>query len=816
MKKMNIDGTWKMKSEDGKITVDAQIPGDTHSILYKAGIIKDPYWGKEELELQWIGRTDWEFTRKVEIPEDFIEDREVYLRFECIDTCCEVFINGKNAGSSDNMFVSLDLRITGLLKAGENTISVRIYSPEREANKRASRLPYPVPHTVQPVQSPHRNLLRKVQCHAGWDWGPCLMVSGIYGNAYLESSENGIVETVSAVPAEIVKDKWRVDVSVHYSALRDDTLPFRVEFEGSEVLSRQVDITKGDNLIQGFFTVEDVDRWWPAGEGAQPLYPVNVMVGSHREVKNMGFRTLEAANGEDDTGLSMIFRINGRDVFCKGANWIPIDALPGRQTPDRYEYLLKSMTDANMNMVRVWGGGQYEQDVFYELCDRLGIMIWHDMMFACALYPTDDSFFESVEKEIQYQVRRLKTHPAIVLWCGNNENLGALNWFEESRKNRDRYVVDYDRLNEGVVGNTVRREDPSRSFWPSSPSGGPGDYSDGWHDDTRGDMHYWSVWHEGKDFAAYYDVIPRFCSEFGFQSYPSLETVAAFAPEEDNNPTAPVMEHHQRHRRGNTIIFETICRYYRIPKDFPSTLYLSQVQQAEAIKTAVEYWRSRRPVCMGAIYWQLNDIWPVSSWASIEYSGKWKLLHYAAKHFFQPLHPAGYVDKDGMFKVYIINDYPNSREGELSIKFFSFSGEELSREEKNVRLTGETSAMIKSFSQTELPDKPENHFCFLRYTDNDLTAENTVFFAPPKACKLSKPEIDIAFSSVEGKPGVVLQADRPVFHLYLDVPGLSSRFSDNNVTLIPGEEKTLLYLGNETDIETPRNSIVLYHLREAY
>ncbi|MFP4385536.1 MAG: beta-mannosidase [Spirochaetia bacterium] len=816
MKSIDISGLWKMKSADGKVSVDIQLPGDTHSGLLAAGVIKDPYWEKEELSLQWIGRTDWEFIKNVQISEDFLDGTEAFLRFESVDTVCDIVINGKPAGSFDNMFFPSELRVTGLVKPGQNEIRVKIYAPETEAKKRTSRLPYPIPHTVQPVQSPHRNLIRKVQCHSGWDWGPCLMVSGIYGSMRLEVRENGYAETVSAVPAETGEDHWRVDLSAVYHAAREDVIPFRAVFRDNTVINREIPVQPGENRIEGFFTCSGVERWWPAGEGDQNLYPLRILLGEDETTKQIGFRNLELISREDDAGLSMSFRINGRDIFCKGANWIPLDALPSRQTKDRYKYLLESMVEAHMNMVRIWGGGQYEQDIFYELCDRLGIMIWHDMMFACALYPGDSGFLNSVRKEVSYQVRRLKTHPSIVLWCGNNENLGALKWFEESVKNRDRYLVDYDRLNEGAVGSTVRKEDPSRSFWPSSPCGGPGDYSDNWHDDTRGDMHYWSVWHEGKDFSAYYDVIPRFCSEFGFQSYPSMESVASFAREDGFNPTAPVMEHHQRHRRGNTIIFETICRYYRIPKGFSETLYLSQVQQSEAIKTAVEYWRSNRPLCMGAVYWQLNDLWPVSSWSSIEYSGRWKLLHYTAKRFFEPLHPAAYLGPDGSVRVYIQNDLAAPCSGTMTVRFIRFTGEVLSDETYPAETGSGSASCISTVPPEDFPDNPENIFCHIRYSDQDYSAENTLFLVPPKRSPLQKARVTWSVEDRNGTEAVVVRTDKPVFHCFFDTPGGQVRFAENGVTVLPGEEKALPFRRIIKGKDDPVDSLVFRHLRETY
>ncbi len=298
-----------------------------------------------------------------------------------------------------------------------------------------------------------------------------------------------------------------------------------------------------------------------------------------------------------------------------------------------------------MNMVRVWGGGHYENDIFYDLCDQLGILVWQDCMFSCSLYPATSWFLKSVKDEITYQVKRLKDHPSLALWCGNNEDVGALTWFESSRRERDKYLIDYDRLNEGIIGKTIKELDPLRKWWSSSPSAGESDYSDCWHDDSKGDMHYWSVWHEGKPFEAYKEIIPRFCSEFGFQSFPSLPLLTKVITHDGTknvdsgefNLSSSVMEHHQRNDRGNTIILSTMLRYFHLPSSFAHQIYISQIQQSFAMQTAIEYWRSNRPRCMGTLFWQLQDNWPVASWSSIEYGGKWKALQYEAKRFYNPL-----------------------------------------------------------------------------------------------------------------------------------------------------------------------------------
>ena len=335
----------------------------------------------------------------------------------------------------------------------------------------------------------------------------------------------------------------------------------------------------------------------PAGYGEQPLYQLNIRLDGQVIEKKIGFRDLHLDTSVDDIGSAMTFVVNGRPIMAKGANWIPVDALPSRHTKDRYQKLLQDAKAANMNMIRVWGGGMYEQDIFYELCDALGLLVWQDFMFACALYPSTPNFISEVQAEVRHQVRRLKDHPCIALWCGDNEVIGAISWYPESKTNREKYVVNYDRLNRAIE-QIVAIEDPARRFWSSSPCNGELDYGDAWHDDNKGDMHFWDVWHSGKSFDAYQSIQPRFCSEFGYQSWPSLPSVKSFAPEIDWNITSPSFEKHQKNR-GNSIITEMFTRYFRFPMSFEQMLYLSQAQQAVAIKTASEYWRAQKACLSG-------------------------------------------------------------------------------------------------------------------------------------------------------------------------------------------------------------------------
>jgi beta-mannosidase len=830
VRKIDLAGEWTLCQwaegrKKSKTGIPIRIPGDTYCALIEAGEIPEPYFGTKELDTLWVGQVDWLLYRSVTIDREFLGSRHVILHFDSVDTIAEIRINGQIAARSSNMFTPLRFDVGKILKVGENRLEILLHSAEKRAAELSGQLPYPVPYSVYAVQSPHRNLVRKVQCHSGWDWGPCLMVSGLYGRAYLGSSACGRIDAVTTKQTRY-GENWVLAVTVEYFAYTAGNVPLEITIAGQRA-EPQVVVAEGENTIRTDLEIPKPQLWWPRGYGSQALYALSVKTGEEQVEKRIGFRTVEIIQEDDESGRSMIVAVNGRRIFCKGANWIPSDALPGRQTPERYDTLLSAAAAANMNMLRVWGGGQYESEYFYQRCDEMGLLIWQDFMFGCALYPATKWFLEQVEAEIRHQVKRLKDHPCIALWCGNNENLGALNWYPESKANGARYLVDYDRLNEGVVGRIVAELDPSRPWWPSSPSAGPGEYSDNWHDDSKGDMHYWSVWHEGKNFDAYYDVIPRFCSEFGFQSFPSLETVRQYAPEDQWNVTSAVMEHHQRSPRGNAIVVETMTRYFRLPESFESFLYLSQVQQAVAMKSAVEYWRSRRPVCMGTLYWQLNDVWPVSSWSSIEYSGKWKLLHYAARKFYAPLHAAVFCADGRTVEITGLNDTSAPCEGTLCVRFIDFEGRNRQKQEQQVCLEAEAATTLVRLPLDQLPAQKEQLFLYLEFQPSVSSnggphkpLVNELFLCPPKRCDLKAPEIRRKIRREGERIVVELRTDLPAFFVSLDVEDLPGVFEDNLFTLLPEEPKLLYFQpADSSDRELPvlvENRLKIFHLRGTY
>jgi beta-mannosidase len=634
---LDLAGPFVLTSPANDTRLPITLPGDVHAALLAADKIPDPYCGEIEKVVDWVNRTPWHVERRFAATQADI-DGYLTLTLAEVDCIATILLNGEVIARTQNAFIRYDIDVTGKVHAGENTLRIEFEVTRDVAKARAEAHPFPIPFTTNyltnGLEGVHMNFVRKAACHAGWDWGVCLMPIGVYGTMSLRKTRLARQDSVQVDQAH-GKTSVELAIKTHIFAFAHGEVELEHSIDG-QTITDKVAVRQGDNVVTHNITIHNPKLWWPAGQGAQPLYELTTNLEGEKTSRKIGLRQLEWIIEKDEIDHSFKCRINGRDITMMGANWIPADAIPSRITPAVIRDLLDSAKAGNMNMLRIWGGGQYEPDYFYDLCDELGLLIWHDFMFACMSYPSDRAFLADVHTEITQQVRRLSHHACIALWCGDNEVIGSLHWYPETKAAPERYVANYDRLN-SMLGNIVEDEDPIRRFWPSSPSQGYLDFSDGWQSDTRGDTHYWDVWHSAKSFEAYRTVNPRFASEFGFQSFTSMNVIETFSEPKDRNPSSPVMEMHQRNDGGNARILETMTRYFRFPRDFEQMVFLSQVQQGLAIKTAIEYWRSTKPRCMGTLYWQINDIWPVASWSSLDYGGQWKLLHYMAKRFYLPV-----------------------------------------------------------------------------------------------------------------------------------------------------------------------------------
>ena len=785
---LDLAGDWQLSDDSGRIMAPMALPGDGISALHKAGLIPDPYFGRNEYGLRWISETDWVVSRSFTTPRT-----DLKLVVGMLDTVAEVSMNGQSMLHTDTMFRQHQVDLSSVLRVGVNEISIRFSSPARIAAERQASMPFYIPYASGNCPIPHGNMLRKPACDFGWDWNIALAPFGVYGEIGLE-----LVDKPALTDIVIRQSHDAGNVTLHITA------------RGVGVADGAVSIaiagaTAQGQIVQGkadaSITLQNPALWWPAGVGAQTLHDLVLTAGDVTATRRIGLRALDLITEKDAVGTGFKFRVNGHDIFAKGANWIPADALASNITPAVCRDLLQSAVDANMNMIRVWGGGRYEPDWFYDLCDELGLMVWQDFMFACNLYPSTADFLTEVAREVAEQVARLDHHACIALWCGDNELIGALTWFPESRENRDRYLVSYDRLNR-TIETALKETAPAANWWPSSPSPGPMSFGDAWHDDANGDMHFWSVWHEGRDFDHYRDVKPRFCSEFGFQSYPSMDVIARFADPVDWNIAAPVFESHQKNAGGNARIAETMFRYFRFPATFPDFVWLSQIQQGLAIKTAVTQWRSIKPHCMGALYWQLNDTWPVCSWSSLDHGGGWKLMHHMARDFFAPVTVVAVPDgPDWVMRG--VNDHLTATPLQLTVQAVAMDGSTRPLWQGQATIGPDAAHDLIRIAKASVQTGEILHWQWSTPTTN-----GSDHIAPLPYKTYDLPDANLSMTTVQTETGWQITLSAKALSLFAtvqaDQPG---RFSTNAVTVLPGQPVTLHFTpqGDATPILTCRD-----------
>ncbi|HKB92079.1 MAG TPA: glycoside hydrolase family 2 protein, partial [Opitutaceae bacterium] len=772
---------WQFREATEKAWLPAQVPGCVHQDLLRNGKIQDPFWSVNETQLQWIEECDWEYRTTFSVTDKILEQDEVELVADGLDTVAVVKLNGRVVGQTENMFVAHRWSMRPFLKSGQNKLEIRFCSARKYID--THRLAHRPREFNDPVG--RCQVIRKQQCQFGWDWGPRFVTAGIWRDIRLEVwSENRLVDLR-------IEQHHATDGSVSLEIEPETLFPigegaafsFEISYDGmilEKVLGSRASVR-----------IENAHLWWPHGHGDPCLYDVAVEMieadSGNRTQKlhrRIGLRTIVLDRHADRWGESFQFVVNGRPLFAKGANWIPAHSFVADLSREDYQRDLSSAVRANMNMVRVWGGGIYESEDFYDLCDELGLLVWQDFMFACSLYPGDEPFLSSVQVEAEQQVRRLRHRACLALWCGNNE-IEQLNSDLLQDVNRR---ADYNALFHRLLPDVVTRLDGVTNYWPSSQYRGDGDNT---HQagEQRGDTHFWDVWHARKPVKDYEKYSFRFVAEFGMQSYVTPQTQRTFCDPADNNIFGPTMENHQKNRAGNQIILDYVSRLYRFPKNQDALIYLSQLNQACCMQTGVEHYRRLMPRCMGALYWQLNDCWPVASWSSIEFTGRWKAVHHIARRFFSPCLVSAYVPGEeapiiGNYRrttvrhveIYTVYDAPKPATGLLRWDVFHLDGRIVLCGSKKVRLRyGE------SIRQTKLDlAKPmatygrDNMYVRIALdVEGNCESEETVFLSPPRFVALGKGKTTVKVLSND-KDKAVLRFSSDVFqHRFsFEIPGV--------------------------------------------
>jgi beta-mannosidase len=762
--RLPLNGAWLAAKAGSDDWIPAQVPGCIHTDLLAAGKISDPFYRDNEKSVQWIGETDWVFRRTFQVDEEFLARRAVHLRCDGLDTLATIRLNGQEVGKTDNMFRTWEFDARPFLKSGENLVEIEIRSPaafvkaleeKRNENKGVTG----------------RAWLRKQPCQFGWDWAPTLITSGIWKDIFLVGVDQARLTEVLILQDHTAENRVGLTVKVNCD-----------QFTGSEVRAHVMVSNKG-NLIQEQkirlqagagevnLPIKQPQLWWPNGMGGQPLYHVRVdLLDDDARVldsatQRIGLRTMGILERQNDKPLR--FTVNGVEFFAKGANWIPSDAFNNRVSTERLRQYVADAAAVNMNMLRFWGGGYYEEDALYDACDEMGICVWVDFKFACASYPAfDAAFVANVRQEARDNLKRLRHHPCIAVWCGNNEiSLLVKDDWSVFSMGRDGYESLFKKALAEEVGSCA----PQSSYVSGSPD--------------CGDVHYWDVWWGARTFEAYREL-SGFMSEFGYQSYPEPRTVNAYTAAGDRDSTmSDIMKWHQRCPLGNDRIKNMTGNYFRPGKDFDSTLWVSQLVQAYGVKLGAEYWRQHMPQSMGCLFWQYNDCWPVASWASVDYYGRWKALHYAARHFYAPTMVSGLEDaKTHSVAVYVTSDSAETQQGMLAWRVTDLQGSLLNDGTLAVDIAPRKSEAVRTLNLNSLAQqKGENNLLIwlgLRVNDREVS-RNLVSFARPKELKLANPELSREISETATGFRVKLDATKPALWVWLSLGDLEARYSDN-------------------------------------
>lgn len=781
MQIQSLAGAWEFRQAGTQEWRSAGVPGGVHTDLLALGLIPDPFVGDNERRVQWVAEADWEYRRQFAVTPELLRRPHIWLVCDGLDTLATVSLNGRELGRAANMFRQYRWDVKPLLSPGENHLHIAFDSPVRFAAARQAIRP--LPGVSQAI--PGGPYLRKAPCQFGWDWGPQLPPIGIWKDIRLEGYEGARLLEVRlgqehaggqvAVEALVTVESW--DEAPRSAVMR-------LVSPGGQLFETQAAATPGhDGELR--VTVPNPQLWWPNGYGAQLLYQVSVELYQadrllDRREYRLGLRTIELRRQPDEWGQSFTFVVNGQPIFAKGSNWIPADSFPTRISDAYLETLIRAAADTHQNMLRVWGGGFYEEERFYDLCDRYGILVWQDLIFSCSIYPLHEpDFVDNVRAEVADNVRRLRHRASLALWCGNNEmEQGWTEWHWDRPGLQDLKAA-YDRFFHHTLPGWCAAHDPGRAYWPSSPSSGtPFEVPNG---QIQGDAHYWDVWHGRKPFTAYRGQYPRFMSEFGFQALPPLDTVRTYAAEPDWNMTSYIMEQHQKNASGNSMMVAQMLDTFRLPNSFESLVYLSMVLQAEGIRYGVEHWRRHTRRVSGTLYWQLNDCWPVASWSSLDYFGRWKALHYAARRFYAPV-LLSIQDAPPCQSLFVSSDLLEEWRGSVRWALTTLAGEALASGDQAVRVEPMGVAAVKDLDFSRfLDDDTRRDLVFVAelWQDDRRLVVQTAFFVPTKYLALVDPHIRAQVALKDGLLAVELSARSLARLVEIGLAGADLVFSDN-------------------------------------
>lgn len=780
---------WTFHNSKDSLRHPAFVPGTIHTDLYKNKLIPDPFFSDNEKKLQWIENETWIYEASLPISGEELNHTQAELAFAGLDTYADVYVNDSLLLSANNMFREWNIPVKNKLTIGVNRIRIVFHPAAIIAKKEALKSTYTLP-------GGEAVFTRKSPFQFGWDWGPRFVTCGIWKKVMLRLWNDINIKSVQ-VTAQGVSEKARISFAIRLgnNSHSESAIRIRIKESGS---SAYLKIPAGSDFLQTSVDISNPRLWWCRGLGRPDLYHADIeLIQQNKtlEKKSMtfGIRDIKLVQNPDSAGSSFYFQINNKAVFAKGANLIPLNIFLPEVKKEDYEKIIEAAVDANMNMLRVWGGGSYEQDLFYDLCDKKGIMVWQDFMFACAMYPGDSGFINNVKAEVRDQVTRLWNHPCIALWCGNNEiEEGWNNWgwqkqYGYSRADSANIHEQYKAIFHKAIPGILTELDPSRPYHPSSPA-------NGWGRKVsllQGDLHYWGVWWGMENFEKYNEKVGRFVSEYGFQGIPDPEDFKKFIPADSMDYGTASFRNHQKHPTG----FETISTYmgrdYRIPSTMKDYAYVSQLLQASGIKTAIEAHRRNRPYCMGSLYWQLNDCWPVVSWSSMDHYGNKKALHYTVKKAFAKFLISAEKKQEATI-AWLVSDDTAARSGTWTREVIDFSGKVLQSESKRISIPGGSSLSVDTFKGLpRIWDSSRTLIHFSFHTERHGHANAIHYFKKPAGLLLKNPGITLKITGVDSDSlgGIIRISAEKYLAMGLRLSGEDMEFSDNYFDILPGESK---------------------------
>lgn len=797
-----ITENWEFHEAGENKIYSASVPGSIHLDLIQHEIIPDPFYSNNEEQLKWIEDKNWTYETIFLLSEEELNKDHIYLVFKGLDTYAQVFLNDKNILSSENMFLGHKIDVKPYIKAN-NKLRIEFQSAIKTAE------PLYDAHQVRLPAGNDRNekttsvFTRKAPYQYGWDWGPRLVGVGIWKPVYLEFWNNMEISKNRLSQKSLNKEKAVIELNLEINSKENQSAEIQLFMNSDLYKTIDIKLQEGVNNIEELFEIENPRLWWPNGSGEAHLYDFQVKIngetGQWEKDYRLGFRTIELERKTDDIGESFQFIVNGIPIYMKGANYIPQDAFPSRVTEEDYQKTIQQTKEANMNMLRLWGGGIYESDKFYELCDENGILVWQDFMFACSLYPGDEEFLDNVEAEAIYQIERIRDYASLALWCGNNEmnelwhNWGYQKLYDYSEQDSINTWNDYLAIFDQLLPQLVQQYDPKTSYLESSPVLGWGKEESM----THGDSHYWGIWWGKEDFEVYQQKVPRFSSEFGFQSLPHLNTLLSFTDSSQLDLFSEDMKAHQKSSIGNQTILDYLPKYYPEPHNFKEMIYISQLLQAYGMDLAFRAQRLAKPRCMGTLYWQLNDCWPVLSWSSIDYYKQKKATHYIAQEDFANFMIQTEL-KDQQIVTQIVSDSLESIEAQLEVYLLSFSGDTIKRIKQDINIAANS---VQSFDLSKIRIRqfhPGKSFIYSKLMLADKTlAEHVDFFSKPKSLQLPKSDLII---EEKGPNHFIISSSPSVFHYSVSLSTKEfGNFEPNFFHLLPGEKIELRFDPNNAE-----------------